>query len=215
MRPAMLVPQKWAWLDCARRSAPQRPAQGRCIRFGAKTAVYNRGSEAAEASNGIVAFRGAYTKTLLEKGRRTANAATTLAAGIARRSPPTTTPDAFKLDTAIRISSMTARSVQPSSSRDCPGVIDHVRGFGIGENFAVEMVGAKNHENMDLAGRTSCRVPYCGSRSIGAGRHAIWLPCPSSPVIVPMVWVPWLWSSQGSWAFSARGCWPGRGCYRR
>src|SRR3990170_76560 len=43
------------------------------------------------------------------------------------------------------------------------------------------------------------------------GATPIWLPAPSSPTIVPMVWVPWLLSSQGTGERGARGPGPARG----
>jgi hypothetical protein len=33
------------------------------------------------------------------------------------------------------------------------------------------------------------------------GATPIWLPAPSSPTVVPAVWVPWPWSSQGAVVF--------------
>ena len=36
------------------------------------------------------------------------------------------------------------------------------------------------------------------------GATPIWLPAPSSPTAVPVVWVPWPLSSQGSWWFGVQ-----------
>jgi len=37
------------------------------------------------------------------------------------------------------------------------------------------------------------------------GAMPIWLAPPSSPTMVPMVWVPWPWSSQGAAASAPQG----------
>ena len=44
---------------------------------------------------------------------------------------------------------------------------------------------------------------------LAAGATPIWLPKPSSPVMVPMVCVPWLLSSQGTVVLSPQGLLPG------
>ena len=60
-------------------------------------------------------------------------------------------------------------------------------------------VGARNHcmHSMYLAGVPLLASMFRQPIHLALGAIPIWLPIPSSPIIVPVVWVPWPWSSQG------------------
>src|SRR5437899_793921 len=60
-------------------------------------------------------------------------------------------------------------------------------------------VGARNHcmHSMYLAGVPKFASMLRQPIHFAPGAIPIWLPAPSSPTIVPVVWLPWPWSSQG------------------
>src|SRR6267143_442029 len=61
-------------------------------------------------------------------------------------------------------------------------------------------VGARNHcmHSMYLAGVPALASMLRQPIHFAPGAIPIWLPAPSSPTIVPVVWLPWARSSQGS-----------------